>query len=151
MAKTTPEENPAEAARARIAATGRNDVCHCGSGKKYKKCHLAGDEQAATPPATPPDPQQLLQQGWRLFEQRRPGAAEKEFRAALALKPDLIEAQVGVGLAQLSSGDSEGARTQLGEVVKGGEAVVKDLRQQGVTDAFSRKEAQPYLRASHAL
>lgn len=23
---------------------GRNDVCHCGSGKKYKKCCLAKDE-----------------------------------------------------------------------------------------------------------
>ena len=29
---------------------GRNDPCHCGSGKKYKKCHEASDdaEQAAT-------------------------------------------------------------------------------------------------------
>lgn len=24
---------------------GRNDPCHCGSGKKYKRCHLALDEQ----------------------------------------------------------------------------------------------------------
>jgi hypothetical protein len=24
---------------------GRNDPCHCGSGKKYKRCHLASDEQ----------------------------------------------------------------------------------------------------------
>jgi hypothetical protein len=23
---------------------GRNDACHCGSGKKYKKCHEAEDE-----------------------------------------------------------------------------------------------------------
>ncbi len=23
---------------------GRNDLCHCGSGKKYKRCHLAEDE-----------------------------------------------------------------------------------------------------------
>jgi hypothetical protein len=23
---------------------GRNDPCHCGSGRKYKKCHLAEDE-----------------------------------------------------------------------------------------------------------
>ncbi len=26
--------------------TGRNDDCPCGSGKKYKKCHLAQDEEA---------------------------------------------------------------------------------------------------------
>ncbi|HEY0512624.1 MAG TPA: SEC-C metal-binding domain-containing protein [Thermoanaerobaculia bacterium] len=26
------------------APIGRNDVCWCGSGKKYKKCHLKTDE-----------------------------------------------------------------------------------------------------------
>jgi hypothetical protein len=25
---------------------GRNEPCHCGSGKKYKHCHLATDEEA---------------------------------------------------------------------------------------------------------
>jgi len=25
---------------------GRNEPCHCGSGKKYKHCHLAQDEEA---------------------------------------------------------------------------------------------------------
>jgi hypothetical protein len=29
------------------AAPGRNDPCHCGSGKKYKQCHLAEDEAKA--------------------------------------------------------------------------------------------------------
>src|SRR5262245_40031510 len=131
MAKkpSTPASAPAalatdqDSARARVGATGRNDVCPCGSGKKYKKCHLAADEAAAPPPAGPPDPNDRVQAGWRLFEQRRPGAAEKEFRAALTLKPDLIEAQVGVGLAKLSSGDAEGAHTELGQVVKQGESL----------------------------
>lgn len=27
-----------------MASPGRNDPCHCGSGKKYKNCHLAADE-----------------------------------------------------------------------------------------------------------
>ena len=26
---------------------GRNDPCHCGSGKKYKQCHLDKDEVTA--------------------------------------------------------------------------------------------------------
>ena len=26
---------------------GRNDPCHCGSGKKYKQCHLGQDEAKA--------------------------------------------------------------------------------------------------------
>jgi hypothetical protein len=29
------------------AAPGRNEPCHCGSGKKYKQCHLDKDEAAA--------------------------------------------------------------------------------------------------------
>lgn len=28
------------------ARPGRNDACHCGSGQKYKKCHLEEDERA---------------------------------------------------------------------------------------------------------
>ena len=32
-----------------MAKTGRNDLCPCGSGKKYKKCHERGDRgEAAT-------------------------------------------------------------------------------------------------------
>ena len=30
----------------RLKDTGRNDPCPCGSGKKYKKCHLFDDEAA---------------------------------------------------------------------------------------------------------
>ena len=30
-----------------VKTLGRNEPCHCGSGKKYKQCHLAKDEQAA--------------------------------------------------------------------------------------------------------
>ncbi|MFO0747917.1 MAG: SEC-C metal-binding domain-containing protein [Myxococcota bacterium] len=33
----------ARRARAGRAPPGRNDPCWCGSGKKYKKCHLDGD------------------------------------------------------------------------------------------------------------
>ncbi len=52
----------------RLKQTGRNDPCPCGSGKKYKKCHLREDEdaehkhrleeektRAATPPEEPED------------------------------------------------------------------------------------------------
>ena len=30
-----------------IAKPGRNDACWCGSGKKYKKCHLPEDGEKA--------------------------------------------------------------------------------------------------------
>lgn len=32
--------------QARLKNTGRNDTCPCGSGKKYKKCHLLADEKS---------------------------------------------------------------------------------------------------------
>jgi hypothetical protein len=32
----------------RLKQTGRNDDCLCGSGKKYKKCHLREDEEAVS-------------------------------------------------------------------------------------------------------
>ncbi len=32
----------------RLKTTGRNDQCPCGSGKKYKKCHMAEDEVTRT-------------------------------------------------------------------------------------------------------
>ena len=30
-----------------MAKTGRNDLCHCGSGRKYKKCHGTSETPAA--------------------------------------------------------------------------------------------------------
>lgn len=36
-----PDDDSIEMAR----PPGRNDPCHCGSGKKYKKCHLLSDER----------------------------------------------------------------------------------------------------------
>jgi len=61
---------------------GRNDPCHCGSGKKYKQCHLAEDEakerearakSAAEAPApaegsaapTPSGPKHQTRQPWK--------------------------------------------------------------------------------------
>ena len=62
---------------------GRNDPCHCGSGKKYKQCHLAQDEAdaraarasatadeqdtAASGPekAPPPPPRHNTRQPWK--------------------------------------------------------------------------------------
>jgi tetratricopeptide (TPR) repeat protein len=144
-------DNSPEAAKARLSGTGRNDVCPCGSGKKYKKCHLQADEGIASPPAGPPNPQEMIDNGWRLFEQRRPGAAEKEFRKALELMPASPDALVGIGMAKLQTGDNDGARKELSEVIKLSEPLAADLTKQGVKDAFTRKEAQAYIRASHAL
>lgn len=37
------EPGPAERARHRLRAAGRNDPCPCGSGEKYKECHWVDD------------------------------------------------------------------------------------------------------------
>jgi tetratricopeptide (TPR) repeat protein len=144
-------ETAAAEARPRLGAAGRNDPCPCGSGKKYKKCHLQADEAATTPAAATPDPQEILAGAWRLFEQRRPGAAEKEFRAALALNAELTDARVGIGMARLSAGNADGAKEELSAVLAGGEKKLAELRDEKVKDAFNRPEAQPLIRACHAL
>ncbi len=144
-------DDAAAKARERLGAAGRNDPCPCGSGKKYKKCHLAGDELATITPATPPDAKELLTNGWRLFEQRRPGAAEKEFRAALAADPALQDARVGIGMARLSAGNAAGAKEELSAVLAAGEKDIAKVRAKGTKDAFSQPELQPFIRAAHAL
>ncbi len=42
--------------RAKPKKLGRNAPCHCGSGKKYKQCHLAEDQQISWHPATLSEP-----------------------------------------------------------------------------------------------
>ena len=149
--ETEPSDDQGKLARARLAGTGRNDPCPCGSGKKYKKCHLAEDEGAAAAPVAAPDPEDMLAAGWRLFEQRRPGAAERSFRAALAVRPDWADALAGIGLARLQSGDNQGARQEFREVQRVSESIAAELRGSGAKDAFTRKESQAYIRSCHAL
>jgi len=48
---------PAGPVRADATQIGRNDPCYCGSGKKYKHCHMREDQGKATgrqPVATAP-------------------------------------------------------------------------------------------------
>jgi uncharacterized protein YecA (UPF0149 family) len=37
--------------RTEAEKVGRNDPCPCGSGKKYKKCHMMEDQQRDAQPA----------------------------------------------------------------------------------------------------
>jgi tetratricopeptide (TPR) repeat protein len=152
-APASPEdrEKAVAAAKARLDAADRNDPCPCGSGKKYKKCHLRDDEAAMIAPVAPPDAQELIMNGWRLFEQRRPGAAEKEFAAALKVDATNQEAHVGIGMARLSSGNADGAKEELGAVLAAGQALADKLKADKVKDAFTKVEAQPFIRAAHAL
>ena len=147
----TSEQALTPQAKSRLESTGRNDVCPCGSGKKYKKCHLREDEAALAPAPTSPDAKAVLLAAWRLFEQRRPGAAEKKFKEALALDGDLVDATVGIGMAKSSQGDKDAAVEHFDTAIARKTELADSLKAEGVTDAFSRPDAQPFIRASHAL
>lgn len=60
----------------RLKNTGRNDLCLCGSGKKYKKCHLDEDEKME------------LEE----FKKR-----EEELKAAEHEKSDIEKESIGTG------------------------------------------------------
>ena len=47
---------------------GRNDPCHCGSNKKYKKCHLAGDQGKARTIRALHTPAQWVQFHWQQID-----------------------------------------------------------------------------------
>jgi len=75
-----------------VQRPGRNEPCHCGSGKKYKHCCLVKDEEADrvareheasnTPPPPPgeehlqrtPPPPRTQGQPWKRAAGRSPGA-----------------------------------------------------------------------------
>lgn len=69
---------------------GRNDLCHCGSGSKYKKCHLEKDEAervaaaakaaAAAPPAAPPPVE--TRSGRAAQQAPKPGEASRKMPTA---------------------------------------------------------------------
>ena len=68
------------------AKLGRNDPCHCESGKKYKACHLEQDETAAreereksvaaapSGEAEAPKPKHTTKQPWRRGGSEHTGA-----------------------------------------------------------------------------
>jgi len=69
-------------------ATGRNDPCPCGSGKRYKQCHGAhAGVASAAAPAGPPDPDALVRDALALHQRGDLDSAERVYRAALAAAP----------------------------------------------------------------
>ncbi len=73
----------AEAGVARGPTVGRNDPCPCGSGKRYKHCHGAGDATVA-----PASAAALAQQGLAAHQRGAIDAAERDYRAALRIEAE---------------------------------------------------------------
>lgn len=61
---------------------GRNEPCRCGSGRKYKRCCLAADEEAERVNGAEAraeelaEEQRLLQEDRKIIEARRPSLEE---------------------------------------------------------------------------
>ena len=94
------------------ARPGRNDPCYCGSGKKYKRCHLPIDEQAhfSSMVSAPVE---------RAAEPLRPGAEEKPGTEGTGpMANETTEALPDWGEAALNWGKAPGALKQLAQAFK---------------------------------
>lgn len=88
---------------------GRNDPCYCGSGKKYKRCHLPIDEQADSS-STVSGPVE------RAAERVRPGADEKpKLWGTAAIANKTTEALPDWAEAALDGDEAPGAIKQLSQ------------------------------------
>jgi predicted TPR repeat methyltransferase len=93
---------------------GRNVLCSCGSGKKYKHCCLHG---GTSTPANPAEPAAHFDRGSTLLNLNRLEEAIASFRRALSINPQLAPAHnnLGVALKHLGKLDeaAESYRTAL--------------------------------------
>ena len=109
-----------------MAKIGRNDLCPCGSGKKYKKCCLASDEAAARAARAaelaamlPPSLASYLQEQDELTEASNAvvdmvqagnlDAAEQAAHALLARFPDVHDGYDRLGMVCEARGDHQQA------------------------------------------
>lgn len=99
------------------AGVGRNDRCPCGSGKRYKQCH--GSEQSATPQPTArqtlhaADAEALVQRAILAHRQGDVAAAERDYRAAIALDADAAYALHYLGVIHYQHGRYDDARALI--------------------------------------
>ncbi|MCB1127975.1 MAG: SEC-C domain-containing protein [Verrucomicrobiae bacterium] len=106
---------------------GRNDPCHCGSGKKYKKCHLQADQRQrpkdshgpADSPAPAPLPNLRALPGMlRKLATTGPAKDRKRFAEILAESGPLIEYTVRQDEIQAAGQELEAHRAAFEELVQ---------------------------------
>src|SRR5438552_16810274 len=90
---------------------GRNDVCPCGSGKRYKECHGSLSVAAREMPY---DAQWLLQQALTAYRQQDHAAASATCQKILELDPDHPDAWHLAGVIDLERGDFTSASMKIG-------------------------------------
>ena len=90
---------------------GRNDPCHCGSGKKYKNCHMRADQGREPVPATPgsvPQTVAAAQKG----RQRQRRAVEARIRHAIGRRQTARQGQDGTQVERASMRKSDIAQAR---------------------------------------
>ncbi len=122
-----------------MAKIGRNDLCHCNSGKKYKKCCMASDEAAALaarpvqPAATPvrlpsvasffqeiSEPDELTEASNAVVDMVHAGnldAAEAAAHDLLARFPDVHDGYDRLGMVYEARGDHRQAADYYRKVI----------------------------------
>ncbi len=108
---------------------GRNDLCHCGSGKKYKKCHLEADQRHRAA-SRPRQPEPALRSAFadvtnlpkllRRFAEHDPAGDRKEFCELLSKTEPVIEylahqSEIEAATASLEAHRSEFEKVALDE------------------------------------
>jgi len=91
-----------ERAAAQPAATGRNEPCPCGSGKKFKHCH--GALGAGSTAASANDSDAIARAALAAHQRGNLDAAERGYRDALARTPDHPTATHFLGVALYQKG-----------------------------------------------
>lgn len=123
-------------ARCFMMKLGRNDPCHCGSGKKYKKCHLDADERsraAIRPPVVDPASQGVSHGEEQRWGDEGLGKEDGSRRTEDGL--DLARGQLGFKdvpkvLRQLTKNGTVAGRKQVEELIAETAPMIEYLEQE---------------------
>ena len=85
---------------------GRNDPCHCGSGKKYKKCHGGAAEAAVIAEVSKIGPQWVQRHLTALFKSAQEKGSSFDERPLYA-QTELFDLEVGLADSELLSKDKK--------------------------------------------
>lgn len=131
---------------------GRNDPCPCGSGKKYKKCHLDREQQAPVNPYHMANQhRQIMGEGACLHPLAGPGVCSgKIVRAhsvrraadllALAVNGHVVERQVSLDTLQRTDGLPEARLVGINQA-----STFRGFCQKHDTEAFVPIETSPFV------
>lgn len=108
MADAANTTEAADAFQTRLKSAKRNDPCPCGSGKKYKKCHLPEDEAQQIAKSAEAQREAELKQKAEL------AAAEAEAEAAEAASPGTKKPLASKAAPKLKRDAPSGAKGQRG-------------------------------------